>query len=119
MSFIGNIIWFIFGGIIGGLSWILVGILWSVTVIGLPIGLQCFKLAKLTFFPFGKEVIYSDSSVSFLVNILWLIFGGFELALGFATMGLFFCVTIIGVPFGFQCFKLAKLALMPFGAKVR
>ena len=76
-------------------------------------------MAKLSFCPFGKEVRYGGGAVSLLVNILWLIFGGVEMALEFAVFGLLLCVTIIGIPFGMQMFKLAKLALMPFGAEVR
>jgi uncharacterized membrane protein YccF (DUF307 family) len=118
MSCLGNIIWFIFGGFIGGVTWLLAGILWCITIVGIPIGLQCFKLAGLSFWPFGKDVVYSTSSVSFIVNILWLIFSGFWLAVGHCVSGIILCVTIIGIPFGMQSFKLAKLALMPFGAQV-
>lgn len=119
MSLIGNIIWFIFGGFIQGISWTLIGVLWCISVIGIPIGLQCFKFAGLAFFPFGKEVVYGGGSVSLLVNILWIVFGGFALALESVVLGLILCVTIIGIPFGLQCFKIAKLALMPVGASVR
>ena len=58
MSTIGNILWFLFGGLIGGLAWVLAGCLWCITIIGIPVGLQCFKFASLAFFPFGKEVVY-------------------------------------------------------------
>lgn len=118
MGCLGNIIWFIFGGFFGGLTWILAGVLWCITIVGIPIGLQCFKLAGLSFWPFGKRVIYSTSTVSFLVNILWFIFSGFWLAVGHCISGVLLCITIIGIPFGMQSFKLAKLALMPFGAQV-
>lgn len=119
MSFLGNIIWFIFGGLIMGLSWIGIGLLWCITLVGIPVGVQCFKLAGLAFFPFGKEVSYGGGVGSFLLNILWIIFGGIPLAIEAAVIGLIFCVTVVGIPFGLQCFKIAKLALMPFGAKVR
>ncbi|MEM5767286.1 MAG: YccF domain-containing protein, partial [Bacillota bacterium] len=89
-----------------------------VTIVGIPVGLQCFKLASLSFFPFGKEVVYEGGAVSLILNILWLIFGGIELACIAALNGLLLCITIIGMPFGLQCFKLAKLALMPFGAVI-
>ena len=85
---------------------------------GIPIGLQCFKFVKLAFFPFGKEVVYGGGVGSLLLNILWLIISGIPLALGAAINGVVFCITIIGIPFGLQCFKMAKLALMPFGASV-
>lgn len=118
MSLLGNIIWFIFGGVLAGLSWYLVGLIWCVTIIGIPVGVQCFKFGRLSFFPFGSDVIYGGGAGSFLLNILWLIFGGLELAIGHVFVGLLFCVTIIGIPFGFQHFKLARLALMPFGAEI-
>ncbi|MGY3766274.1 YccF domain-containing protein [Vagococcus vulneris] len=118
MGCLGNIVWLIFGGFIGAISWFIAGLLWCVTIIGIPIGLQCFKLAGLCLWPFGKQVVYSSDSVSFVVNIIWLIISGLPLALGHVLSGLFLCVTIIGIPFGMQSFKLAKLALMPFGAQV-
>ena len=73
MKTIGNILWFLFGGLIGGLSWVLAGCLWCVTIVGIPVGLQCFKFASLAFFPFGKEVVYGGGGFSLLVNILWLL----------------------------------------------
>ncbi|MBO4440584.1 YccF domain-containing protein [bacterium] len=118
MGVIGNIIWFIFGGFIGGLLWCLAGLLCFVTIIGIPVGLQCFKFADVFFFPFGKEIDYGGSTFSFLVNIIWIICFGWELALSYLCAGLIFCVTIIGIPFGLQFFKLAKLAFLPFGATV-
>lgn len=118
MSCLGNAIWFIFGGLLMGLSWILWGVLWCITIIGIPVGKQCFKLAGLAFMPFGKNVQYGGGAGSVLLNILWIIFGGLALAAEAALIGLIFCITIIGIPFGKQCFKLAKLSLMPFGAKV-
>ena len=118
MSALGNILWFIFCGLWSGLMWILAGCICCVTVVGIPLGLQCFKFAGLAFFPFGKEVVYGGGGISFLVNIIWLIFLGLPMAIGHAIAGLIFCVTIIGIPFGLQFFKLAKLSLMPFGARV-
>lgn len=73
MSTIGNILWFLFGGLIGGLAWVLAGCLWCITIIGIPVGLQCFKFASLAFFPFGKEVVYGGGGFSFLVNLIWII----------------------------------------------
>ena len=83
MKTIGNILWFLFGGLIGGLSWVLAGCLWCVTIVGIPVGLQCFKFASLAFFPFGKEVVYGGG-FSLLVNILWLLLSGMEMALASA-----------------------------------
>jgi len=87
-------------------------------VIGIPLGLQCFKFAGLAFFPFGKEVVYGGGAASLIVNIIWLIILGIPMAIAHATAGVILCVTIIGFPFGLQFFKLAKLSLMPFGARV-
>ena len=92
--------------------------LWCITVVGIPVGMQCFKFAALSFFPFGKEVQYGGGAGSFLLNIIWLIVSGLPLALEHLALGTALCVTIIGIPFGLQQFKLAKLALMPFGAEV-
>lgn len=118
MSCIGNIIWFIFGGLLGGLSWAAAGVLWCITIVGIPVGLQCFKLASLSFAPFGKEVIYTNNGVSLIVNIIWLIVSGLPIALGHVISGILLCITIIGTPFAKQSFKLARLALMPFGAEI-
>lgn len=118
MSILGNIIWFICGGIFAGLGWFFIGLLWCATIIGIPVGLQCFKFGRLSFFPFGKSINYGGGAGSLLLNIFWLIFGGVEMALAHVTFGLTLCVTIIGIPFGLQHFKLAKLALLPFGAEI-
>ena len=101
-----------------GLSWLLAGLLWCITIVGIPIGLQCFKFASLAFFPFGKEVRYGGGTVSFLLNLIWILVSGIPLAVAAAANGIILCCTIIGIPFGLQCFKMAKLALMPFGTEV-
>lgn len=119
MGCLGNLLWFIFGGFVSGVSWIFAGILWCITIVGVPVGVQCFKFASLSFFPFGKEVEYGGGTVSLLVNIIWLLVSGIPLAIEHVTMGCLLCITVIGIPFGLQQFKLAKLALMPFGATVR
>lgn len=119
MRLIGNILWIIFGGLLSALAWIAAGIAWCVTIAGIPIGLQCFKLASISFNPFGKEVIYEENgAVSFIVNVLWLLLSGWVLALCNYILGGIMCVTIIGIPFGKQFFKIAKLSLRPFGAVV-
>ena len=118
MKFLGNLVWFLFGGLWMGLGWTLVGLLWCVTIVGIPVGLQCFKFAGLCLWPFGKEVVWGGGAGSLLLNVLWLLFGGLWLAITAALNGVLLCVTIIGIPFGLQCFKIARLALMPFGARV-
>ncbi len=118
MGFLGNILWFVLGGCLSGLAWIIAGLLWCITIVGIPIGIQCFKLSGLSFFPFGKEVRNDGGTVSFIVDILWIIFSGLELAIGNLIIGCLLCITIVGIPFGLQFFKIARLALMPFGAVV-
>ena len=128
MKTIGNLIWFLFGGLWMGLGWTLVGLIWCISIIGIPVGIQCFKFAEFAFwpfgreivyfFPFGKVIVYGGGVPSLLCNILWLIFGGFALAISAAIHGLIFCITIVGIPFGMQCFKFARLALTPFGSDV-
>lgn len=118
MSCLGNLLWFIFGGCISGLSWMLAGCLWCISIIGIPYGIQCFKFASMSFFPFGKEIVYGGGAVSFLVNIIWILISGIPLAIEHLVFGCLLCVTIVGIPFGLQHFKLAKLALMPFGTSI-
>lgn len=118
MSCLGNLLWFLCCGLWQGLSWLLAGLLWCITIVGIPIGLQCFKFASLAFFPFGKEVRYGGGTVSFLLNLIWILVSGIPLAVAAAANGIILCCTIIGIPFGLQCFKMAKLALMPFGTEV-
>lgn len=114
-----NLLWIILGGLLSALGWILVGCVWCITIIGIPVGLQCFKLSSISFNPFGKEVHHiSTGAGSFLLNVLWFLFGGLALALGNFLIGIVLCITIIGIPFGKQFFKIAGLALYPFGAEV-
>ncbi len=117
MKFIGNILWFIFTGLASAIGWLVIGLLWCITIIGIPFGTQAFKMAGLSLWPFGKTVTGNFGKHP-IANILWFIFGGFALAIGFLITGLLWCITIIGIPFGKQCFKLAKLAIAPFGATV-
>ncbi|MEG1524214.1 MAG: YccF domain-containing protein [Clostridia bacterium] len=118
MKLIGNFFWFILCGLWIGLGWTIAGVLWCITIIGIPWGVQCFKFAKLAFFPFGKEIQFGGGVTSLLLNVLWLTVSGVGLATLALVIGAVFCVTIIGIPFGKQCFKFAKLALMPFGSAV-
>ena len=117
MKTIGNILWCIFTGLWSAIAYIFAGIILCITIIGIPFGKQCFKLAKLVFMPFGKTVQTNFSSHP-IANIIWIILFGWEMALGFVLTGIVWCITIIGIPFGKQCFKLAQLSFVPFGAKV-
>lgn len=118
MSTLGNILWFLLIGLWTGLSWFLLGAFYCITIIGIPIGLQSFKLGELSLFPFGKKVTCSDNSGSIFLNVLWILLGGWVLSLEYLFYGLLCCITIIGIPFGNQCFKLMKLSFLPFGAKI-
>ena len=115
----GNIIWFISGGAITGVLWLLSGLFWCCTIVGITIGKQCFKISKLCFLPFGKEVMYCGGAASFLLNILWISSTGWALAIEAISLGIVCCLTIVGIPFGKQYFKIAELALAPFGKKIR
>lgn len=118
MGCLGNTLWFILCGFWQGIFWGIAGILWCITIVGIPIGVQCFKIAGFIFFPFGKEVVYGGGTTSFIANIFWLLISGIPLAISAVINGIVLCCTIIGIPFGLQCFKFAKLALMPFGTVV-
>ena len=117
MNIIGNIIWFLVAGLVLGIAWAFAGLVLCITIVGIPFGIQCFKIARLSLFPFGKVIVYGNFTViGFIGNLLWLLIFGLWLALVPALIGLLFCITIIGIPFGIRCFKLAKLAFMPFGS---
>ena len=119
MSILGNILWFVLGGFIPMILWAVVGLILCVTIIGLPFGVQCFKLAGLSAFPFGRNVeIGNLGAFGLLGNIIWILVAGWELALIHIVLGMIFYITIIGIPFGRQHFKLARLAFVPFGAKI-
>ncbi len=118
MKILGNIIWLIFGGLFAAIGWFILGVLFSITIIGIPLGKQFFKFAGFMLTPFGDDVVL-DFSAHPILNILWLIFFGWEMALGYISFGVILCITIIGIPFGLQWFKFAGLALMPFGAKIK
>jgi uncharacterized membrane protein YccF (DUF307 family) len=120
-NFLGNIIWLIFGGLLAALGYFVGGFVLCVTVIGLPWGLQCFKLAGLVLWPFGKKVISDGSDVGCLnlvCNVVWILCGGLYTAIVHLVMGFILCITIIGIPWGRQHFKLMEISLMPFGKRI-
>ena len=117
MKTIGNIIWFLLIGLWTALSYLFVGILLCITIIGIPFGKQCFKLAKLVLTPFSKTV-KSNFGKHPIANLIWLVLVGWGMAVGYVVAGVICCITIIGIPFGKQCFKLAALSLIPFGANI-
>ncbi len=121
MNVLLNLIWFVFGGFLIAFEYLVASLLLMVTIIGIPFGVQTMKLAIAAVFPFGVQVVSSTSDggcLSVLMNILWIFMGGLCIALSHLLLGVVFCVTIIGIPFGMQHFKLASLALTPFGKSV-
>ncbi len=121
MKLLGNIIWLIFGGILISIEYLISSILLMVTIIGIPFGLQTLKLAVLALWPFGAEVRTipgNTGCISTLMNIIWILIGGIWIALTHLAFGVLFAVTIVGIPFALQHFKLAGLALTPFGRDI-
>ena len=117
MSCLISLIWIVTIGAVAGLSFFAAGLVLCLTVIGIPLGKQLFKFAKLAFLPFGQEVDTNFFEHP-IANAIWALLGGIEIALAFLAMGLVFCITVIGAPLGVQAFKFAKLSLFPFGAEV-
>lgn len=120
MNLLGNIIWLIFGGFIIAIEYIISSFLLCLTIIGIPFGIQTLKLAGLALWPFGKIVQRRPDSgcLSTLMNLIWFFIGGIWIFLTHLIFGLLLCITIIGIPFGLQHFKLATLALTPFGRTI-
>lgn len=116
MRFLGNIIWIVFGGLISAISLLILGILFCITIVGIPLGLQLFKMASFVLWPFGKEVRKTNINLfKRILNIIWAIFLGWEFALVFLFIGVIYCISVIGIPFGMQYFKLALFVLLPLG----
>ncbi len=121
MNFIGNLIWLVFGGLAAALGYIVGGFILCLTIIGIPFGLQCFKIAGLVLWPFGRKVVSTGSNMgclSLFCNIIWLLCGGLYTALVHLVFAALLFITIIGIPFARQHLKLMELSLMPFGKQV-
>ena len=121
MKLLGNIIWLIFGGINIALEYFVAGLILMLTIVGIPFGLQSFKLGILALWPFGTKVEWMQSQpgcLSTFMNVLWFFVGGIWIFLTHIFYGFILCITIIGIPFGKMHFRLAKLALLPFGRAV-
>lgn len=122
MKILGNIIWLVFGGILIALEYFITSIGLFITIVGIPFGLQTIKLGILALWPFGREIVHKESPhgcLSTIMNIIWFFIGGLGIFLTHVAFGVVFCITIIGIPFGLQHFKLAGLALTPFGHEVK
>ena len=121
MSLIGNLIWLIFGGFLSGMGYILGGLLVCLTIVGIPFGMQAVKLGIATMTPFGKEIKATDQAANFgniVLNILWAVLFGWEIAVSHLVHGLILAITIVGLPFARQHFKLIPIALAPFGREI-
>ena len=121
MNFLGNLLWIILGGLFVSLYYAVIGLVFCITIIGIPFGVQLLKIAGFALCPFGRQIVPGTNDggcLSILMNIIWIIFGGIEIALAHVVLGITFCITIIGIPFGIQNFKMALLALTPFGKEI-
>src|SRR5210317_869374 len=122
MSLLGNLVFFIFGGFVIFFGYLLGGIVLCLTIIGIPFGIQCFKLAGGVLAPFGREVRETEppgGPLALIMNIIWIILPGLELAIMHLFLAAFFALTIVGIPLAMQHIKLLPLALLLFGRVVR
>jgi uncharacterized membrane protein YccF (DUF307 family) len=122
MSLLGNILWLIFGGLIAGLGYILGGLLMCLTIVGIPFGIQSMKLGVATFAPFGKRIVEAPDAngpLQIILNILWLILFGWEIAIAHLVSAGILAITIIGIPFALQHVKLIPIALLPLGRSLQ
>ncbi len=121
MRIVGNILWLVLAGFWLALGYVIAGVIMCILIVTIPFGVQAFKLAGYTLWPFGRTVVErpdASPALGCLGNVLWLIFGGIELAIGHLVAGVLLCLTIIGIPLGVACFKLIPLALLPFGKEI-
>jgi hypothetical protein len=121
MTVVGNVIWLILAGIWLAIAYVIAGVLNCLTIIGIPFGIQAFKLAGYALWPFGRVVVHRPGAMgclSVIGNIIWLVLGGLLLALLHLLVGILLCLTIIGLPLGLASIKMSRLALWPFGRSV-
>ncbi len=121
MKFLGNIIWLVFGGLMTALEYLISSLAMMLTIVGIPFGIQTLKLAQLSLWPFGKKVVKTEQAggcLTVVMNIIWIIIGGIWIALTHVLWGIVLAITIVGLPFAKQHFKLAGIALSPFGRQV-
>ncbi len=128
MSLLLNILWFILGGFAAGLAWFLGGVLLAITIVGLPWAAAAFRIGVFAFAPFGSRVVdrrmltgrddLGTGALGVVLNVLWFLFAGWYIALAHVVIGAAQCVTLIGIPFGLQHFKLALIALAPVGKSI-
>ena len=118
MRLLGNIVWFLCAGLLSFIGWSLAGIILCLTVILIPFGLQCFKIAGFGLFPFGKSISPSSNVSSLIFIIIWILAIGWELAVIHLASAFLLCITIIGIPFALQSIKMAGISLFPFGITI-
>jgi len=122
MNSIGNIFWLILGGILIAIIYYLVGLLMCITIIGIPFGIQLFKLGTYALWPFGHQMVDRPNEpgcLSIVMNVIWILTGWWEISLIHLIFGVVLCITIVGIPFGMQHFKMIIPALLPFGKTVK
>lgn len=121
MNLLGNLIWLIFGGFLAGLGYIIGGLALCITIVGIPFGMQSIRLGAATMVPFGKEVIEEETTgtLRMLFNLIWIVLFGWEIAIAHLTGGLILAVTIVGIPFAKQHFKLIPVSLFPYTYTLR
>lgn len=122
MNVIGNILWVILGGFIISIFYLFGSLVLFLTIVGIPFGIQTLKLASLALFPFGREAVRADRSsgcLYVLMNVIWLLVAGIEIAIIHLILAAIFAITIVGIPFAAQHIKLTSLALTPFGMDIR
>lgn len=122
MKTLGNLLWLLFGGLAIAIEYLIASLVLFISIIGIPFGLQTIKLVSLAIWPFGKSIVQNPQSsgcLNTLMNVVWLLIGGIWICLSHLIFGIILCITIIGIPFGKQHFKLAGVALTPFGKEVR
>jgi len=122
MSLLGNILWLLFGGLLTAIEYFIASILLIITIVGIPFGLQTMKIGVLALWPFGSKVVdkpQTSGCLSTFMNIIWIFIGGIWISLSHLIWGVILAITIIGIPFARQHFKMAHIALVPFGKEVR
>lgn len=122
MNLLLNLVWLVLGGFVVAVAYLLGALLLCITIIGIPFGIQCFKLAGLALWPFGQEIRDKKppgGALAVIMNIIWIILPGLELAVFHLILALLFAVTIIGLPLAVQHLKMTRLAILPFGFEVR
>jgi len=132
MRFAGNVIWFLLGGLLISIIWVVASIVFAVSIVGLPLSRAAIEMAKMSFAPFGKDVVHvreldakelstktaATGTIGFIANIVWAVTFGWVLSISYIITGVLNCITIIGIPLGMQAFKLAGISFWPVGRRV-